>query len=308
MTGAGSATPLVFGHEDSFMGSLVDSDDDGTPDLFGFGRKHSITELDLDNDLEDLSEGDSVWDVESVKQNAEGAVSVEAVVSSDVHNEVEKIVFNDGGTAMKPGLASSARVFVGVNYATGTSERTLYGCIPLSYDINYDQGSMVTYTLSMAYADEEPDSSPDLSTATRASDDSGVPYHGFTLDIDGTSVEDEQSVTLSISDIARFQRGSDPKPLRAVIASPSATLDATATYTGPSRLDIARGSSTGTLPDNVDSVSGTIELADAAGTISTYNLSGMSPANYSWNEVVSKEDTTDQIQVNITDEQAVTVA
>jgi len=308
MTGAGSAVGPIFGHEDSFMGSLVDSDSDGTPDLFAFGRNTTLTELDLQNQLEDLSEGDAVWDVGSVKQNFEGAVGIEATVASDVHNEVEKIPFNDGGTAIKQGLASSARIFVGVTSPSGTAERTLYGCIPTEYSITYEQGGMVTYSLTMLYADEEPGSSPDLTTATRVTDDSSVPFHGFSVSIDGTTVTDEQSVTLTISDIARFQRGSSPTPNRAVIASPSATLDVEAIFTGPSRLDIARGASTGKLPDTVDSVSGSITLDANGTTVSTYNLSGLSPDTYSWNEVLSDEDTTDQIQFNITDKQAVKIA
>lgn len=302
MTGAGSGE-LIFGHESDFMGSLT-----GNPDLYAFGRSPTLSELSLQNQLENLREGDSVWSVESVKQNFEGAVSVEATVSADVHNEVEKIPFNDGGTAIKSGLSSSARIFVGVQYPTGSTDRVLYGCIPTEYSISYEQGGMVTYSLSMLYADEEPSTSVDLTTATRVTDDSSVPFHGFELDIDGTTVSDLQSSTLSVSDIARFQRGSGPTPNRGVIAAPSATLDADAIYTGPSRMDIARGNATGKLPDRVDSVSGTITLTVDGTTVSTYNLSGLSPDTYNWNEVLGTEDTTDDIQFNITDEQAVTIA
>lgn len=307
MTGAGSGE-LVFGHEAEFMNGLVDSDSDGTPDLFAFGRDPTLTELDLQNQLENLREGQEVWDVESVKQNFEGAVGVEAVVSADVHNEVEKIVFNDGGTAIKPGLASSARIFAGVTYPTGTTNRVLYGCTPTEYSISYEQGGMVTFSLTMLYGDEEPSTNVDLTSATRVSDDTSVPFHGFQLDIDGTHVKDLQSAELALSEIARFQRGDSPTPNRAVIAAPSATLDAEAIYTGPSRLEIARGNSTGKLPDNVDSVPGTVTLTANGQTVSTYNLSGMSPDTYSWNEVLGTEDTTDSIQFNITDEQAVTIA
>lgn len=309
MPGAGSGK-LIIGHEQDFMGSLVDGDSDGNPDLYGAGRNDTITELDLENQLENLSRGDTAWDVESVKTNFEGAIGIEAEVSVDVHSDgIEPIVFNDGGTGITPGLASSARIFTGVQYPTGTCDRELLGCIPLEYSITYEQGSMVSYSLTLAYADEEPGGNVDLSTATRASDGSTVPHHGFQLDIDGTTLEDEQSVTLTLSDIARLQYGSSPTANRGVIASPSATLDVEATFTEPSRLELARGAANGAAADTLNSVPGTITLTSLGGTtVSTYNLSKLKPDSYSWSEVLSSENTTDSTTFNVTGQDAVTVA
>lgn len=53
MTGAGSGE-LVGGIEGEFANSLIDSDSNGTPDLFGFGRNPTIEELNLDNQLDRL--------------------------------------------------------------------------------------------------------------------------------------------------------------------------------------------------------------------------------------------------------------
>lgn len=309
MPGAGSGE-LIIGHEQDFMGSLVDADSDGTPELWGAGRNDTITELDLQNQLENLSQGDTVWDVESVKTNFEGAIGIEAEISADVHSDgVEPIVFNDAGTGITPGVASSARIFTGVQYPTGNAQRELLGCIPLTYEISYEQGSMVTYSLTMAYADEEPGGTVDLSTATRASDGSTVPFHGFQLDIDGTTLEDEQSVTLSISDIARLEYGSSPTANWGLIANPSATLDVTANFTEPSRLELARGSSTGAAADTLDSVPATMTLTSMGGvTVSTYNLEKLKPDSYSWSEVLSGETTTDSTTFNVTGQDAVSVA
>jgi hypothetical protein len=302
LTGAGSGE-FLFCREQDFMGALVDSDGDSSPDVTGFGRDPTVTELDLQNQLERLRDDNSVWSAESVKQNFEGAVGVEAIVSADTHAEVEKLIFNQGpGTGIEEGLANSARVFVAANYLTGNCQRVLYGAIPLSYDIQYEQGGQVRYTLSMAYADEEPSTSTDLSVATRASDGSSVSFHGFDLQISGTSVEDLQSATLSISEIARFQRGTGPTPNRAVIAAPSASLDATALFTTPSRVDIARGNSTGGLPETVDSVTGTVTLTANDGTaVSTYDLAALKPDTYSWSEVIATEDTNDPITFHAND-------
>jgi len=298
VTGAGSGE-LIFGHEGEFANSLVDSDSDGTPDLFAFGRNPSITELSLENQLQRLREADSVWSVESVKQNFQGAIGVEATVSADVHDEVEKVVFNDGGTAMKAGLASSARIFAGVQYPTGTAEEEYLGCIPLEYAINYEQGGMVTYSLSMAYADQKPDPTTDLSTATRVSDSSSVPFHGLELQVDGTTVADLQSAELSISDIARLQYGASPTANRGVIANPQAQLDVEALFTTPSRLDMARGAADSAPPDTLDSVTGTITISSEGQPVSTYNLAKLKPDTHSWNNVISTDDTADSTTFHV---------
>jgi len=305
MTGAGSAE-VVAQLEGDYANSL------GTGDPFEIGRDPSIDELDLSNQLEQLRSADSPWDVESVKQNAEGAVSIGAVVSADVHDQVEQMVFNDGGTAIDPtSLSASSRLLVGVNYATGTAERELYGCIPQDYSISYEQGGMVSYSLSMFYADEQPSATIDTSTLTEVTGGSSVPFHGFDLQLDGgaITVEDLQNCELSISEIARPQYGADPTAKRGVIAAPSAELTLESILRTPDRLEVARGSATGSLPDSVDGVPGTITLTSEGGTtVSTYNLESVDPDSYSWNQVVDTEDTTDEIQAVVTGENAVSVA
>lgn len=298
MTGAGSGT-LIAGHEASFAGDLTDSDGDGTPELFALGRDPSLTELSLDNQLERMREGDAVEAVESIKTNFEGAVDVEAVVNADVHGDVEKVVFNDGGTAFQSGLASSARIFTGVQYPSGQADRELLGCVPLEYSIDYEQGGTVSFTLTMAYADERPDPSTDLSTATRASAGTSVAFHGFDLQIDGTTVEDLQSCSLSISDISRLQYGGDPTANRAVIADPKTELELEAIFTSPSRLDLARGSADSAPPDQLDSVSGSVALSADGTPVSTYDLPRVKPAQYNWNNVVGTEDTTDSTTFHV---------
>lgn len=301
MTGAGSGR-LIFGHEGEFANSIVDSNSDGTPDLFAFGRDPTVSELSLDNALSDLREGDEVWAQESVKGNFEGAINVEAAVSADVHKEVEKIVWNDGGTAMQSGLANSARVFAGVDYFSGTQVEELLGCIPLSWDLNYNQGETLTYSLNMAYADQRPDPDTDLSTATEVSDGSTLPWHALDVTIDGTSVEDLQSLGLSLSEIARLQYGGSPTANRGVIAAPTAELSVNALFTTPNRLDIARGATDSAPPDTLDSVTGTITLTNPydGSTLSTYNLAKLKPQSHSWNEIVSPDDSNDDTTFSVT--------
>ena len=300
MTGAGSAT-LAFAHEQTLGGSLVDSDSDGTPEYFKAGRNATLTELELSNALERMREGDQVEAVESKAQNLEGAVAVEATVSKDVHPEVEKLVFNDAGTGFKTGLASSATFFAGVDYIGGTAERALAGCIPLEYSIDYEQGGDVTYTLTMAYTDESPNTSITPSSITGPSDGNDVPFHGFALTVDGTTVAKLQSCSLSISNISRFHWGADRNPIDAVIAAPETTLDADAIFSGPSRLELAYGSAGATsTQDSLTSVSGSIGLSVGGSTVSTYNLPKLKPDTYSWNDLISAEnDLTDATSFHV---------
>ncbi|QRY26360.1 phage tail tube protein [Halobacterium sp. BOL4-2] len=297
MTGAGSGE-LLFAHEDSFAGSLVDADSDGTPDVFAVGRNPSIEELSIDNQLERLREGDSVWSQESVKTNFRGGLNITATVSNDVHKEIEKLVFNAGGTAMQPGLTSSARFFAGAQYPSGEALEAYRGVIPVEYSIEYSQGEMVTYSLDLLYADQEP-TSTDLSGATRVSSGTSVPFHGVDLTVDGASVVDLQSATLTISDIGRFQYGASPTANRGVVANPQASLDVEAILTRPDLLDLARGAADSSPPDTLDSVTGSLALSAGGTTVSTYNLASLTPDSHSWNNLLATDDTTDQVQFHV---------
>ncbi|MDS0258566.1 hypothetical protein NDI56_03965 [Haloarcula sp. S1CR25-12] len=302
MTGAGSGT-LVAAGEQSFMGSLV-----GAPDLFALGRDPTITELSLDNALQRLREYDNAWTEESVKSNFEGAITIEAVVSEDVHTDVEEQLVLNAADTIVPGVSTSGRIFAGVDYPSGTAEEEYFGCIPLEYSVNYQQGDRVRYTLSMAYAKQESDPAADLTTATRVSDGSALAWHGVDLQIDAASVSDLQSATLSMTNLSRFQYGLDSVPNRGVTAAPEATLDVEATFVEETRLDLAKGGES-TDVDTLDSVSGTMTLTPASGNVlRTFNLAKLKPDTHSWNEVIGTEDTSDQTTFNVDGDPAVTFA
>lgn len=305
MTGAGAGT-LVAAGEQSFMGSLV-TDGSGTPDLFKLGRDPSITEANLSNQLDELDQEDAAWSVEAVKQNFEGALTIEAVVSEDVHTKVEDQLVLNGSDTIVPGVSQSGRIFAGVDYPGGTADEEYYGCIPTEHSINYEQGSEVTYSLSLAYAKQESDPTEDLSTATDITDGSSVAWHGLDLQIDGATVEDLQSATLTLSDLSRFQRGLDSVPNRGVTAAPTATLDVEAIFTEESRLDIAKGGQD-TTSDTISSVSGQITLTPQSGNVlRTYSLSKLKAESHSLSNLISSDDTTDQTQFAVNGDPAVTI-
>jgi hypothetical protein len=302
MTGSGTGT-LVAAGEQSFMGNLV-----GAPDLFEMGRDPTISELNLENQLRRLRQPDSAWTVESVKGNFQGAIGIEAVVSEDVHTQVEDQLVLNGTDTIEPGVSTSGRIFAGVNYPTGTAEEEYFGCIPLEYQpLGYTQGDDVRYSLTMAYAKQESDPTEDLTTATQVSDGSTVAWHGVDLQIDGTTVSDLQEATLSMSSLSRFQYGLDSVPNRGVTAAPEASLDVNATFVEESRLDRAKGGQS-TTSDTLPSVSGQITLTPPSGTVlRTYALAKLKPDTYSWNEIIGTEDANDQTTFNVDGEPAVTI-
>lgn len=300
MPGAGTAE-LAFAKEESLMGTLVDADADGTPEYYAFGRNPTLTDISLDNALARMRDTGDVEAAESIAQNFEGAVAVDAVVSNDVHGDVEDIIFNSGGTSFAPGQSASAAIFAGVDYIGGTVERELTGCIPLDYSINYEQGGVVTYSLSMAYADETKNTSITPSAIVQVSDGSSVPHHGVTLTIDAASVTKLQSATLSISNIARYHRGTDRNPVDAVIGAVETSLETNAIISRPDHLELAYGASAATSPqDSMSSVAGSLKLAVGGTIVTTVDLPQLKPANYSWGDLVNDDaDTTEQISWHV---------
>ena len=290
MTGGGTAS-VAFAKESSFMGALVDDDDaDSDPDYFAPGRNVQVQDVELSNALQRMREPDEVESVESIAQNLEGAFAVSAVVSADVHADVQDIIFNDAGAGFKKGLAATSRWFVGVDYYSGTAERELLGVTPLEYRVEYQQGGMVRYTLTAAYADEKRATSITPANIVQATDGSSVPHHGVTLTVDAAAQTKLQSATLSISNIARFQWGSERKALDAVIAAPQSTLDAEAIFSGSSQLEIAYGAAAATTPqDSLSSVTGSLELAASTGTVATFTLAKLKPDTYNWSDLVDAE-------------------
>lgn len=300
MTGAG-AGELLIAREQSLGGSLVDGDTDGNADLYAPGRNESLDELNLQRQLQRMREADAVESVESIAQNLEGAVAISATISSDVHDEIEKIVFNAGpGSSFTSGRANSAAIFTSIDYLSGTATRKLIGCIPLSYEVSYTQGENVTYTLTMGYQDEERDVTIPTGDITRVSDDTSAPFHEFDLTVDAGSVAKLQSATLTIDNIARFQRGTSHTPVDAVIANPQTTLDAEVIINTTSKLELAYGADSATATQAaMNSVSGSVAVAANGTTVSTYSLPQLKPDQYGWNQIIDVEDATETYTMHV---------
>lgn len=313
MTGGGTAD-LAFGFEGSFLGSVTDTGTDGNPDYYGFGRDPTLTEASLDNVLQRLNQGNATFSVESVNDNFEGAVTIEAVVSDAVFGEVEDLVFNgtdgSGDKTIVGGRPQSFKIYAGIDYLDGTTERVLEGAIVTDFEIRYQQDGKNRFTLTCLYADESSNTTITPSSVTTAADGDYSTAHDFDLSIDTVTVPKLQSATLSISNIARFQRDGNPTPADIVVAQPTASLETTGIYDGPTRLELALGASGATsTEDRVNSVGATLTLSSAATTISTYNLAKCTPGTYGWSDLISGDaDLVENVSWNVDGEPAVSVA
>lgn len=304
MTGAGSAT-VAFAEEPSFLTAPSD------PTYVRPGRNPQVGEANLQRQLQRMRVEDEPEAVDSLAGNLEGAFSITYSMSADTHGSIRDLVFNDGGAGFVHGHANSSRWYLGVEYldsptTTATAERVLQGCIPLNYDISFNQGTnTIRESLSMGYADEERNTSITPGSITGPTDDSDVAFHGLDLQIDGVSVQKLQQATLSFSGpLYRFQRGTDPRPLDAILAAPSKSLQTTATFgdQGTDHLELAYGSSSGasSTQDRLDNVAATATFDVEGTTVASYSLPKVKPTQYGWSDLVNPDtDLTEPVQWHV---------
>lgn len=293
MTGAGAGS-LAFAKESSF--ATLPSD----PTYYQFGRDVQVTEATLDNQLERLRDAGAVEAAESIARNAEGGFTAEAAMSSDVFSDVLDLVFDGSGSFSGP-AAPSGRVFLGVEMLGGPIERELIGCIPTEFTLQYQQSSnTIRHTLAMAYGEEEHNTSITPTSPTGPTDGSTVPFHGFELTVDGNVAVKEDTASLTISNIARFHRGSSRTPADAVLANPQTTLDLTATLDTQDNLQLAYGgSAASSIQDAVDGVSGSVVFSNDAGTVSTATLPTLTVTNYGWSNPIAPDDAAESVSWNV---------
>lgn len=299
MSGAGSAT-LAFEQEDSFLGT-------SSGGFVSFGRNPTVQDLSIDNQLTRLREAGKIQSVESLKGNFEGAFGVEAVINAETFQQIENLIFNDGGTGFTTGRPQSCVVRAGVEYldttGTATDVRELGGVVPTDFSIDYSQGEPLTYSATFLYADEIDSTAP--TSVTRPTGGQDGAFHSFSIDIDATTVSKLQSASLSFSGISRFQRSTDPTPVDATLAAPEATLDVEAVYEGPDRLDLAYGG-TSSPQDRVSGVSATVDITINGVGVSTYTLPTVTPESYSWDSLLDPDqDTVDNTTFNVSGEVSV---
>lgn len=306
MTGAGSGS-LAF--VKGTGNSLIDIP--GAPTYYEPGRDPIITDLELDRAVERLRAPSQVFADTSVAQNLEGAFGVEFVMDSNRQSDVHDIVFTDpgGSPILQPGRAATSRWFVGVDYISATAERELRGCVPLDYTVTYTQGDTIRVQITMAYADEVTNTSITPTSISEA-DGSPASFHGADFTIDGTTQSKEQSVTLNVSNLSRFERGSDHIAVDAVVAGATVSLDLETILSETDQLELAYGGSTQTSTTADQTlVSGSCAYSADGTTITTYDLSGLAVDTHAWQDAIAADpSTTERLTMLAADQTAIGIS
>jgi hypothetical protein len=302
MTGAGSQhLSVVVGNG---FGSIP-----AGPTHYSPGRNPTVETLSLDNQLERLRTPQNVEAVEAIAGNFEGAFAVSYAMNGTTHQNVTDTIFSGSpGNAFAPGKAPSSRWYVGTDYLDSTNtqqtvERVLKKCVPLEYQIDYQQDTnTVRETATYAYGDEEKNTSITNSSPTGAAQDTTVPFHGASVDFSAFGAVNNrlQSFTLSFSELSRYHFGADRSPTSAVVGPVEGTFDLAAIYERDEFVESAYGSTGSTSPqDDIDELSTTVELSNANGTVRQFTF-GAVPRGYDWSDLLSADtDLTDPVTFDI---------
>jgi hypothetical protein len=296
MTGGGSGE-LAFVKEDSFK------TEPGTPTYYQPGRNIQVGDISIENALSRLDVPGSAESVESLAGNFEGAAAVSFIPSSDRIGDVHDIIFNGGSAQSFDGSnrAATSSWYFGVDYLDGVAERNAQGTIVTGWDINWSQDSPPRYSLTMAFADESSDTSITPSSINDVAQGETIASHGADFSLDANTQEKLQSATVSVDNIATLQSGTPRKPVDAVLANPTTSLDMESIITEDDQLALAYGGTGATsIQDRIDGVDATVAFDVEGTTAATYNLAATKPNNYTWNEIINNEaNTTEQYSLHV---------
>jgi hypothetical protein len=285
MTGAGSAAPVAWAPETSYLGGT-----EADPTYREPGANVQVQRAELSRNLLAILAPDDPEAQDFLSTFIEGQLSVSWILKND---EFHRLLFNGGFTGFTSGLANSAEWYLGVDYygagGQATTERQIKGWTPATAEITYNGSTeAVRVTITGPYGDEEQNTSISSGTVQRAGDE--VPGHAATLSVDGTDVTKLQNATVAFSQISRLQRGADPRPLDAVAGNVQEDVSMAAIYSGPERYELALGSAGATTTDDtVDAVPATLSFDAGGSTIAEYGFATTKVDTYDWSGLADND-------------------
>lgn len=288
---------VVYSVEDSYMALA------GTPVWKQPGMDLEVGNASLENALQRARHPDSPKPQGSRAGNLEGAFSL--TYSQTTQQNVHELVFpNNSNTELadSAALAPTATWYISADTPGSTEERFLSGAAVESITWNYQQGEKNTVELTIIYGDEPEvggtyGSAP--SSFSQPTKDDIVMFHDSDFTLDSATVSKLQSLSVTISGLARFRRGQQREPVDAVVGAYEPTLSFQAVLEDNSRQQLAYGSSSATEPlDTINQVDATFAF-DVA---SDLNLTGIQPNSYQWSQLVNpQEDIQDPVDAHVED-------
>jgi len=265
MTGAGSAS-AAYTLENSFLGGVGSS-----PTYYLPGTNFTVDTMEIENFLVRVRDPGQRESIRSSSGRFEGALSVSFTFGN---NDFHDLLFNDtdgaGNDTFGSGLVPSAEWYLGTDFlssgSVNTAERVAKGWVCVQATINYSENDDITVTLDGVYGDESYDQT--LTPGSISKPSTEVPFHSAEFAVGGTVQTKLQSATVTMSDLARFERGASRQPIDAVAGPANTTLDLQAIFSETDQLELAYGSSgSGSVQDSMSGVDGSLTLSPGGAAV-----------------------------------------
>lgn len=293
MTGPGAAE-VAYAVEDSYN-TLP-----GSPTWKQPGMDIEVGSASLENALQRSRHPDSPLPQGSRPGNLEGAYNI--TFSQDKDQDIHELIFpKSSNTQLASGADTvpTATWYLSADVIGDTEERFLAGAAVESVTWNYNQGQKNTVDLTVIYGDEPEvggshGSAPGAISQPAKADI--VMWSDTDFQIDAASVSKLQSLSLTISGLARFRRGQQREPVDAVVGAYEPSLSVQAILEDNTQQQLAYGSSTAVEPlDTIDETDCTL-IFDPA---SNLNVIGVQPNSFDWSQLVSEEDVQDPTEYHV---------
>ncbi|NEU57102.1 phage tail tube protein [Halorussus sp. MSC15.2] len=286
----GSTTRIAYLHEpsDDYMGTPTDTDYK-IP-----GLDCVVEDVRLENALRRMRTPGDAETTEALAGNFSGAITVSFTLGNPWwSNHVFGGAPTAGGEtsapytyewAVQPGEVQSSRWYTGIDYSQATAERELMGVVFSDMQVSLKAGEPVEVTLTGFYGDEQKNAS--LTPGSQPSEQATpLRFHGGSLSIpDSTTVNRVKEAKLSLKTGARPQTDMSRHPVAAVMGAVETTLDVRDVVTDTNQLELAYGSSSAPDAAVEGASSATLKLTSPDATAMTYDLSGVTPDSYSWEQ------------------------
>jgi len=292
VTGAGSGQ-FAFAIEDSFR-TLP-----GVPSWLKPGEGVDVTDATLDRQLIDNPQSNDARGDGSVEGNVRGTWAVTFDYAGT--NWHQWAFPASGPVELAPnGLVPTATIYLGANLPGNETDqdRFLAGAAVESMSLTYTEGDTLSVELSGFYFDEPEvggthgDAPTDAEIQGPSKSDI-VTAAGFDLQVAGASIDNLQSVTLSVSGMASERSQQSQYPSDVVVGNLDQNLSVTAILSDNTLRERTYGSDTAAEPvSQVDETTASATATARDGTTDTYNLTRVQPSTTSWESLTSSEEQT----------------
>lgn len=254
------------------------------------GKNISVTEQNLDNQLQALRDPDNPVPVDRLEGNFEGALGINCTLAGDPTPPWHDLVFDGGALPGSGGQATTAEWAIGLDYIGGSIDRVAQGAVVTECTLEWQQGQPWTVDMTLLYGDESTSVDFDATAVETLGPEKTYNHAATDIQVDSVAVEGLSSFTLSLSELARLRDGLGRHPYVAVIGpiNPTADLQADFTDESPSHLEMAYGG-TDEPADDVDSAPITVDATNKDGDSLGYAIDAAKPATYGWEELVEPD-------------------